>query len=119
MPRERFHRYRPRKRLGSPMRLLVLQPYLPDYRVPLFDEIARLCALSGDRLLVVHGDPSGEQRQRGDAATAPWAVRRTRHELRTPLGCAYWRRLGKLVALADVVVTELDAGNLDAWRLAL
>ena len=101
------------------MRLLVLQPYLPDYRVPLFDEISRLCELTGDQLRVVHGDPAADQRLRGDSATAAWAIRRTRHEVRTPLGGAYWRRVRKLAALADVTVTELDAGNLDAWYLGL
>src|SRR4051794_14820047 len=101
------------------MRLLVLQPYLPGYRVPLFDAVSAICVAEGGQLRVMHGKPRGDQAARRDSAAGPWSVHRERHEVRTPWGVGYWRALGKLASSADVIVAELDAGNIDAWRLSM
>jgi glycosyltransferase involved in cell wall biosynthesis len=99
--------------------LLLLQPYVPGYRVPLFDRLDTLCRASGGTLTVIAGEATGKQMHRRDAGTGSWAIIRPRRSVRLPGGSVYWRDLGDSACAADVVVAELDAGNLDAWKLLL
>lgn len=98
------------------MRVLYVQPYVAEYRVPLYDELAKRLAESGGSLLVASSPPKGRDRLRGDMATAPWNVPVRAYSLATPLGELKYRwGLGKLLRSVDLCVMELDAGNLNAW----
>lgn len=101
------------------MRVLLVQPYLASYRRPLFAELEQLIRREGGQLTVAAGHPDGAQAARGDAVTDESWLRQlsdVRH-LATPLGRFTHRpQLESLARSADVVISELDAGNLFAWR---
>ncbi|MEI2269260.1 glycosyltransferase family 4 protein [Microbacterium sp. No. 7] len=99
--------------------IVFTQPYVPRYRVPLFDALAKELAARDMSLTVLSGRPEGEQARRKDQATGPWhrelpvcrvSVGHRRIEL---------RQLPQIVHDADVIVSELSALNLEAWRLAV
>ncbi|KIC59374.1 glycosyltransferase family 4 protein [Microbacterium hominis] len=50
----------------------IVQPYVPRYRIPFFDQLAAALSRDGITLRVIAGQASHEQRARGDSATAPW-----------------------------------------------
>jgi glycosyltransferase involved in cell wall biosynthesis len=102
-----------------PWLVTIIQPYVPAYRVPLFDQLSRLLADSGAQLQVVHGSPDGEQADRGDARAGTWsrptkarAFRFRGHEL-------HFRSVLRAVWHSDIVVAELASTNLDTYLTAL
>lgn len=98
------------------MKALYLQPYVPQYRVPLFDRLSERLRASGGRLTVACGAPAGPQSARQDRALAPWMVDVTSRSWSTPIGEIKYRSgTSRLLADADVCVMELDAGNANAW----
>jgi len=50
----------------------IVQPYIPEYRVPFFEGLRINLADQGIRLRVIAGRPSGSQAARDDAATLDW-----------------------------------------------
>ncbi|TAK70414.1 MAG: glycosyltransferase [Actinomycetota bacterium] len=92
------------------MRLLVVQPYVPAYRVPLFDLLAQRVRAAGGAFLVVHGPPPGAQARRRDAHAARWS--HLVPEWRVGGGRLpefVFRRIQPAAKCADVVVSELAA----------
>lgn len=64
-------------------------------------------------------NPTGQQTLRADAVTTSWHRHLRGWNFRTALGEFKYRAgVSALVADADVCVTELDVGNLNAWALA-
>jgi len=53
-------------------RISIVQPYIPDYRVPFFERLSLGLGKEGIKLQVVAGLPSGEQAKRGDSVSPPW-----------------------------------------------
>jgi glycosyltransferase involved in cell wall biosynthesis len=98
--------------------VLICQPYLPEYRIPLFEALAVELNNRGLSLIVAHGAPMGEQARRSDARpTAPWARRVQTTTLRLPGGVAItWKHIGGLARRADVIVCELATTELNTWR---
>jgi glycosyltransferase involved in cell wall biosynthesis len=98
------------------MRTLYLQPYVPHYRVPLFDQLDTRLRAIGGRLTVACAEPENDQRARADNASGPWLREVRGRSWRTPVG-EFKHRAGTqaLIANADVCVMELDAGNVNAW----
>lgn len=98
------------------MRVLYAQPYVPEYRRRLFDELAARLEDGGDSLVVASGTPSGQQALRRDTARGRWQVELPSRSLATPLGEFKYRSgLRPLLRAADACVMELDVGNLNAW----
>jgi glycosyltransferase involved in cell wall biosynthesis len=98
------------------MRVVYLQPYVPTYRVPLFDALHERLNAGGGALRVLSRQVSGTHSQRGDASTGPWSVQVPGWSLDTPVGeFKFRRRVGRYIRSADLCVMELDAGNLNAW----
>ena len=98
------------------MKALYVQPYVPAYRVPLFDRLGERLRTDGGGLTVASAAPMGLQSARCDAETGPWHTNVRSRSWSTPIGQLRHRSgLGKHLANADVVVMELDAGNLNAW----
>ncbi len=103
-------------------RVTVTQPYIPDYRVPLFAGLVDL--LEGESIAVrffTGGDRSqlSLRKLRGDATTAPrWSERvRTRtFKLPTTSLKFQYRQVPRDWRDADLLLTELQAGNANAWE---
>lgn len=54
--------------------VLIVQPYVPAYRMTFFDRLIAELALHGVRCRVAAASPPAEQSARGDAVRAPWIV---------------------------------------------
>lgn len=96
--------------------VVVTQPYVPAYRVPLFDAVASQLKSRGLELQVFSASPTGEQSLRGDRATGPW-----HHELRSRTIHVAGRQISVRslppeASDAVVLVSELEALNTLAWR---
>ncbi|MEV7827695.1 glycosyltransferase family 4 protein [Microbacterium enclense] len=94
--------------------LSIVQPYVPQYRVPFFDGLRRELALDGVDLEVVSGQATDAQKLRGDAANAPWIkgtrTREVKFGART-LSLTYSRRLW---TNSDAVIVPHQGTSLDA-----
>ncbi|MBF4592226.1 glycosyltransferase family 4 protein [Curtobacterium flaccumfaciens] len=102
-------------------RIVVMQPYVPTYRAPLFAALDRRLRDAGHELVIASGAPLGAQAKRLDSAE----VEGVRHrdlsirlirlgpiQLRLTRSRPVWRD-------ADVVVAELAAGSLATYAALL
>src|SRR5262245_19634476 len=106
------------RRVITMSRVLVIQRYVPAYRVPLFDALDRELAQDGIDLCVAHGRPQGAQAARRDAVSAPWAAVVPELTLRIPGGALpTWKRVSPLISPAVVVIAELASTSLNTWHL--
>ena len=100
-------------------RVVIVQPYVPSYRVPLFTRLQARLLEKGVELVVAHGRPAKSQAARNDAVTLPFSeVVRTlqiyilgRH--------IRWKSVGRLVRCSDLVISELASGALENYWLAI
>jgi glycosyltransferase involved in cell wall biosynthesis len=100
-------------------RVVIVQPYVPSYRVPLFRQLhARLNEL-GVNLEVVHGRPSKRQEARNDQATLEFAHGVRSFQIEIFGRSLRWKSLGRSVRGADLVISELASGALENYWLAL
>lgn len=97
----------------------VIQPYVPTYRVPFFDELGRLLAESGCDLQVMHGVPDASQAERRDARGGSWSVPVRSRSLRVRGHVLHWRPVLRRAWRSDVVIAELASTNLDTYLLAM
>lgn len=103
------------KRLSRPLRLLIVQPYLPRYRLPFFDQlVARLAADGIDCRVAIPAAPL-VQRDREDSSDAPWTIH-TKARSATFAGRSF-SMYGSAPARrgADAVITGLASTSLDTW----
>jgi glycosyltransferase involved in cell wall biosynthesis len=98
-------------------RVVIVQPYIPQYRVPFFRRLAADLRGHGVALTVAHGPPTGPQARRGDTAALPGAVALPQRAFRVAGRTLLWRRLGPLARRCDAVVLEQALHNLDAYPL--
>ncbi len=99
--------------------MTVLQPYVPAYRVPFFDELARMLDDADVDLRVLHGSPEGGQAQRRDARAGRWSAPIRSRTLRLPGHALHWRPVLRKAWDSDMVIAELASTNLDTYLLAL
>jgi glycosyltransferase involved in cell wall biosynthesis len=106
---------------GSRRTVVVLQPYVPSYRVDLFEELHDELARRAVDLVVLSGTVSGAQAQRGDTAARRGWQREVPSRVVSFQGRSLTvRRIPReLLRRADVIVAEFALGSLDTWRLAL
>lgn len=52
--------------------LSIVQPYVPSYRVPFFEQLSAVLGANSIDLRVIAGSPTGSQAKRGDAARPTW-----------------------------------------------
>lgn len=95
------------------------QPYVPKYRVPLFDELARLLEERDAHLTVYSGCPTGEQAGRNDQANGVWQTPIRAKSVPVARRSVEWREMPRALKRADLVVSELSALNLIGWRRAV
>jgi hypothetical protein len=101
------------------VKILVTQPYVPAYRVPLFSEVARILTSEGHEFVVASGRAHGTQALRGDQATADWSHHFTTSTISIGSRRIEHRKMPIAAGGADLVVSELEALNTFAWRRSL
>jgi glycosyltransferase involved in cell wall biosynthesis len=100
-------------------RVVIVQPYVPVYRVPFFDRLHTRLNHLGIRLDVVHGKPVKGQAARGDEASLEFASVTRSFEVEVFGRPIRWRHLGRHIRGSDLVVSELASGALENYWLAL
>jgi len=98
--------------------VVVTQPYVPAYRVPLFESIQEKLAHQGVGFLVAAGDPVGAQAARGDEESPAWRVDIRSKGVHLGSRSLVWRTLPPGLR-PDVVISELEALNNLAWLRSL
>lgn len=103
-----------------PARLCVIQPYVPQYRFPLFTRLDMLLGSLGIRFVVAAGRPQGADAARSDAvASAAW-LRQLDHSSMRVAGRTLQRRTISPV-LTDFrpthVIVEQALHNLDTYEV--
>jgi glycosyltransferase involved in cell wall biosynthesis len=97
--------------------VVIVQPYVPTYRRPFFLALTeRLEALDVD-LIVAAGRPTGVQAARLDEAELPGLVRLSERRIRLGNRSIAYRRIGALIAGADLVVFEQARRNVEMYPL--
>ncbi|MDF2664800.1 MAG: glycosyltransferase [Microbacterium sp.] len=94
--------------------VVVTQPYVPAYRVPLFESVREKLSGHGIRFLVAAGHPVGAQAARGDRENPPWRVDIRSKGIHLGARTVEWRALPSDLQ-PDVLVSELEALNNLAW----
>lgn len=104
---------------GSVKRRLIAvsQPFVPDYRVPFFDELARQISAEGFEFEVWHGSPGAEMRKVGSARTGRWSVEVPQLRLRVFGRTVSLRRIWGRARRARAVIVPFSATAMDALLL--
>ncbi len=101
-------------------KVVIVQPYVPDYRVPLLDGLVRYLRERDVDCVVAAGTPVGTQLHRADASTGhPWQTQvRTRSLI---VHGRWFRSYGsrRVWKGADAVVVELASGSVDTYLALL
>ena len=103
-------------------RLLIVQPYIPDYRVPFFRELRTALREVDVQLAVAAVGASGDQGLRADDVTAQEGDYRL-HERSLSIGSrrVKYRRVGAAIRefRPDLIVVEQAVKNVEGWNLIL
>lgn len=99
--------------------VVVLQEYVPGYRVPFFQALIELGKGQGIKIDVAAGKPAGLQSKRGDTSASDFILPINQYEFKVLGRRLVARRIGAHIAFADMVVMEQARRNIDAYRLFL
>lgn len=100
------------------MRILITQPYVPEYRIPLFCALAQQLREEGHELVLVAGSAAPKQRKRGDSTKAGIALVMREFLIKLPRDREIrLRRLPTSLRNTpfDLVISELDPTNVFVW----
>lgn len=100
-----------------PRRVLIVPPYLPEYRVTFFEHLTARMQDRGVAVTVAHGSPTGPLAQRRDTGALPGALVLPQRAFRVGGRTLLWRDLGALARRCDAVVLEQALRNLEAYPL--
>jgi glycosyltransferase involved in cell wall biosynthesis len=100
-----------------PRRVVIIQWYIPRYRIAFYEELRCALADVGIELSLGYGRPAGDQAQRGDAVDMPWATPLASRNYRLGHRTIEKRRLGTICCDADLVVVEQALKNLESYPL--
>lgn len=92
----------------------IVQPYVPNYRVPFFRALKADLARSSITLRIIAGRVSGEQALRGDAADEPWLEEVDSHALRLGSRTLALTSSAHLWRKSDAVIVPHQGSSLDA-----
>jgi glycosyltransferase involved in cell wall biosynthesis len=99
--------------------IAVIQPFVPNYRRPLFDAIDVELRQHGLRLEVWHDSPKGRVAARGNAASGNWSVPIKQHRLSLGRRNVTFRNVVKQARDVKAVVAGLASTNVETYALAL
>ena len=95
-----------------------IQPYVPSYRVGLFNSIERHLNKHGLRLEVWHDDATGIAAARGNDTSGPWSVPIKQHRLTVRQRNVTYRNVRRSAREVRAVVHGLASSNLETYGLA-
>ena len=98
-------------------RLLIIQPYIPSYRVPLFSSMKQQLSANGIELAIAAADPGDEQRQRGDDYTDLCAdFKLQSRQVSLARRTLLWRDLSPALEAhqPDLIIVEQAVKNLES-----
>lgn len=98
-------------------RVVILQEYVPTYRVPFFDALRARAAKEDIDVVVACGRPNGSQNLRGDAANVGFVHHLRQHEVSVFGRRVVFRGVGDAIRGADLVILEQARRNLDSYWL--
>lgn len=101
------------------MRVVILQEYVPQYRVPFFLRLIQLGLESGINIQVAAGVANEEQHLRQDGAQAEFIVPIAQKEIGVGNFRIVFRKVQPLIDSANLVILEQARRNLDAYWLLL
>lgn len=101
------------------VKVVILQEYVPGYRVPFFENLRDLGEQDQVEIVVAAGAPGPSQRTRSDAVGLHFQETVKQREFRLAGRRIVLRRTARHIAGADLVVTEQARRNLDSYRLLL
>lgn len=87
-------------------RVVILQEFLPQYRVPFFDQLRWSLALEEVELVLVHGQPPQDMALRRDQGELPWAVELQNRQASWRGFRLVWQPALRHIRNADLVVVE-------------
>ncbi len=87
-------------------RVVILYRFLPQYRVPFYENLRSYLRERGVDLSLVHGDGDKVDRAKGDLVQLDWAVQAPNRIIGLPGARLYWQPVLGLVQGADLVVVE-------------
>jgi glycosyltransferase involved in cell wall biosynthesis len=97
--------------------VVILQEYVPQYRVPFFEALHERAALLGIQVVVACGNPRKSQSLRGDAAELSFLTTIKQREWRILGRRVVMRDVGAVIANSELVILEQARRNIDAYRL--
>ncbi|MGW1882568.1 glycosyltransferase family 4 protein [Streptomyces sp. NPDC001970] len=101
-------------------RIVVVQPYLPDYRRTFFNHVQYRLDTEGVTLEVLHGPPPPGHEARRDRSPSVFTTRVPTRRLALPGGrILLWHEVQHRAASADVLVLEQALHNLEVYPLLL
>jgi hypothetical protein len=98
-------------------RVVIVQPYVPTYRVPFFVALRERLAADDVELVVAAGSPARAQALRGDAADLPGAVQLVERRLVVGSRSVVVRDVRDVTRHADLIVLEQARRNIEAYQL--
>ncbi|WP_322134170.1 glycosyltransferase [Antiquaquibacter oligotrophicus] len=107
-----------RNRMGSNV-IGIVQPFVPNYRVGLFDAIDEQLAEHGYKLEVWHASPRGRVAARGNSAEGRWSVPVAQHRASFGRRNVTFRNIMGRARRSAAVVAGLASTNLETYLLAL
>lgn len=99
--------------------IAIIQPFVPSYRVGLFDALAARLAAEGLELEVWHAQPKGRVAARGNAAVGSWSVPINQHRLSVGRRNITFRNVHARARRVKAVVAGLASTNIETYGLAL
>lgn len=99
--------------------IAIIQPFVPNYRLGLFDALSARLEAEGLELEVWHAQPKGRVAARGNAATGPWSVPIRQHRLSIGRRNITVRNIHRRARRVRAVVAGLASTNLETYGLAL
>ncbi|MET3143554.1 UNVERIFIED_ORG: glycosyltransferase involved in cell wall biosynthesis [Arthrobacter sp. UYEF2] len=99
--------------------VVILQPYIPAYRVKFFRELIHRARLIGVDISVAAGQASGNQAQRNDGAIPEFATSLRQREFQVFGRRVTVRSLPAVARHADLIILEQARRNVDTYRLLL
>lgn len=99
--------------------VVILQEYVPQYRIPFFERLIALGAASSINIKVAAGQPNDKQNKRQDSVLAGFISPIRQREFSFGRRRIVIRRTRTVIKAADLIIMEQARRNLDAYRLLL